>query len=322
MKTIAILGAGQIGSRHLQGLAKLRLPVHLQVFDPSEAALATARERFAQAMGPEANPNIQGVDYISDFSRIEEKLDLAIVATAANVRRELTEKLLNRYEVKNLLLEKIVFQRARDFSEIGAMLAKKQVKTWVNCALRLWPVYEKLAAQKCTNLQFHATGSNWGIGCNAIHYLDLFYFLTGAHVESFSLEGLDAGFVPSKRANYREITGTLRGHSPKGSALFTSWRTGQAPVTVQLQSESFQCLIREDLQKMWLADAASGWQPREESFPMPYQSQLTGRVAEEILEKGTTILPDFAVAAKSHLAFLAAISQHLGLKGDDPCPIT
>ena len=48
MHQIAIIGAGQLGSRHLQGLAKLQLPCQVHVVDPSPKSLEVARQRFAE----------------------------------------------------------------------------------------------------------------------------------------------------------------------------------------------------------------------------------------------------------------------------------
>ena len=50
MKTIAIIGAGQLGSRHLQALVAVDFPLTVQVVDPSNEALkiATHIERLSQ----------------------------------------------------------------------------------------------------------------------------------------------------------------------------------------------------------------------------------------------------------------------------------
>ena len=42
---IAIIGAGQIGSRHLQGLTKIKQSINITVIDPNPAALKMAKKR-------------------------------------------------------------------------------------------------------------------------------------------------------------------------------------------------------------------------------------------------------------------------------------
>ena len=43
---IAIIGAGQLGSRHLQGLKKAQLPMNIFVLDASEESLTICEQRY------------------------------------------------------------------------------------------------------------------------------------------------------------------------------------------------------------------------------------------------------------------------------------
>ena len=46
--TIVLVGSGNIGSRHLQGLAKLNLYINLITIDKSDASLDLAKSRLAE----------------------------------------------------------------------------------------------------------------------------------------------------------------------------------------------------------------------------------------------------------------------------------
>ena len=48
MNRIVLIGAGQLGSRHLQGLAKCKLPISIEVVEKSNSAINTAKERFEE----------------------------------------------------------------------------------------------------------------------------------------------------------------------------------------------------------------------------------------------------------------------------------
>ena len=48
MYQIGVIGAGQLGGRHLQGLARLSLPCEIDVVDPSPVSLDSARKRFSE----------------------------------------------------------------------------------------------------------------------------------------------------------------------------------------------------------------------------------------------------------------------------------
>ena len=46
MYKIALIGAGQIGSRHLQALAQTKIPIFVEVVSRSLQSLVKAKERF------------------------------------------------------------------------------------------------------------------------------------------------------------------------------------------------------------------------------------------------------------------------------------
>jgi len=119
MKRICIIGAGNIGSRHLQGLKKITSPLSITVFDPSAESLSTARQRYDQ-IPSSLNHEINFLQTMEDLPK---NIDLAIIATSSNVRRKVTEELLKNSTVKYLILEKILFQKAQDYKAI-----KKQIK--------------------------------------------------------------------------------------------------------------------------------------------------------------------------------------------------
>ena len=53
---IGLIGAGQIGSRHLQGLAKSTLQYKIYVVDPDEKSLSVAKIRY-QEVSPKNTSN-------------------------------------------------------------------------------------------------------------------------------------------------------------------------------------------------------------------------------------------------------------------------
>ena len=50
MKNIVIIGAGELGSRHLQGVLKSRGRFNVFVVDPSDSALQTANARAEEVL--------------------------------------------------------------------------------------------------------------------------------------------------------------------------------------------------------------------------------------------------------------------------------
>ena len=64
MKKIALIGAGQLGSRHLQGLAKSDLEISIEVVEPFEVSRNTAKQRFEEIP---TNEKIVNIDFFTQL---------------------------------------------------------------------------------------------------------------------------------------------------------------------------------------------------------------------------------------------------------------
>ena len=319
---IAVIGAGQLGSRHLQALMKLDFGTALYVVEPSAESVERTRARMAECG---ENPNISAV-FLKEVEELPEALDLVIVATGSAVRSMLTKRLLEHSQVRYLVLEKFLFQSLEEYDEIEKLLGERGVAAYVNCPRRMFDYYRELrdmlAGEKI--LRCTVVGGNWGLGCNAIHFLDIFAYLTGC--DDFELEDrLDAGHVDSKRPGYIEFTGTVGGRFACGTGIeLVSDRLSSAPPEVFIQTEKHNILIRESAGVMQIADADSRWAYREEKIAVRFQSGLSNILAEQLVGTGRCELTPFSVSAGYHRKFLTLCLKHLGCKPGDKksCPIT
>jgi hypothetical protein len=319
--TICVVGAGQLGSRHLQALAKLDIPSRITVIDPSDESLAMSKCRVQEINGHEKHSFI----YQSAIGKLG-GVDLAVIATSANVRRAVIEQLLEENVVRNLVLEKVLFQRARDCAEIGILLKDKRVLTWVNAPRRMWPFYQLLKKELAgeTILTIRQSAGSWGMGCNAYHYLDIFSFLTGEELSSLSTDLLDRKLIDSKRAGFKEVSGTLCGKFKCGTVFFLSdFKDTLIAPTITIETIDRNFIIDEINQSIF---SISGKSLSAELIPEPkYQSELTHLLAEEILTRGTCPLTPYDEASSLHQHMLNAFAVIFapGEKREDAlCPIT
>ena len=123
MKKIVIIGAGQFGSRHLQGILKLPFKAEIKVVDPSENSLNRAMQRSKEV--DDVNDEIS-VEYFLSMPKIKD-LDLAIIATTSSERKKAILELLETNNPKYILLEKVVFQNLNDFESIISILNEKRL---------------------------------------------------------------------------------------------------------------------------------------------------------------------------------------------------
>lgn len=319
---IAVIGAGQLGSRHLQGLVRIGKPCEIYVIDPSAASLDMARQRVEEVPAAASH----SMHFHQQIEALPLILDHAVIATAADVRLSVLRALLQGRTVRNIILEKVLFQRQSDYAEAAELLQEAGSRAWVNCPRRVFPIYETLRTffRDDPLLHMDVRGGNWGLGCNSIHFIDIIAYLTGGSVHSISTALLDEDLIDSKRVGFKEFTGTLLGRCGDTSFSLTAQRDSQAPLLLTLRGGSRSCLMDESAGRALLCDPCDGgWRAVE--FKVPVLSEFATVVTQRILEDGSSALTPYTQSAAYHLPLLKALgghaSRHLG-RANDTCPIT
>lgn len=322
MYSIAIIGCGQLGSRHLQGMANSKHRHMIYIVDPNQAALEVAVQRW-NAM---QNPSGSEVVADQDFSSLPPHLDFVVIACSADIRFDLLTKLLGGHKVRYLLLEKVLFQRLEYYDAAVKLIAATGTTAYVNCARREFDVYrdikQMLRSERLVELEVF--GGAWGLGCNAVHFLDLFDHLTGELPIAIDASGLVAGTVPSKRQGFVEFTGTLTGTSASGirATLHAIDSVESAPL-VTLKTTRGTIVVDEAGGSLLHRVEPGQW--NSVNFKLPLQSEATGQLADKLLETGNCDLPSLVRSAAIHEPLLQAFLSHLGhfdKQKQSLCPIT
>jgi len=321
---VAIIGSGQLGSRHLQAIAKIDMPIEIQVVDQSHESVKIAKERFEQIS---SNPNVKNISFFNSLDDLYSEIDFCIVATNSDVRAQVTEELLSKKVVKYLVLEKILFQTEGDYETIGKLIGGYKVKTWVNCPRRMYPIYKEMREELAGNHLFEVniSGSDWGLASNTIHMIDLMAYLTGIVEYNISVDLLDSDVIESKRKGFIEFTGSLKGVFKDGPKFsIRSYKSGKIPLIIQLISEDSIYFISEHNGRGWVSRKDQSWVWQEFSFVIPYQSQLTHLLIKQINNTGASDLSSFEESAKLHIPMLNCFISFLNREGNrgDRCPIT
>ena len=207
MLNVLVVGAGQIGSRHLQGLVSVRLDLNIMVVDISNFSLDSAKLRWVEAGGNQSHHKIEWCKKIpGDIKNI----DLAIVTTSSLGRATLVEQLALSVNVNYWVFEKVLAQSRQelDLIEYATSNAKN---AWVNTPRRLMTWYQKLKIEfnNKGSLKIKKSGGLWGLACNSIHYIDLINWWTGESLFSVNTSKLDKIWYKSKRLGYFEVSGEL-----------------------------------------------------------------------------------------------------------------
>ena len=328
---ISIIGAGQIGSRHLQSLSQLQGPARIQLVDPSQRSLEVACQRFHSVYkGDPKKITLQVFNAIKD---LDEHQDVAIVATDAIVRCDVIKELIQFKNIKAMVYEKILFQTEQEYFEINSLLKAEKIPAWVNCILRATPFFAKLRTLLNTDkmIRMRVEGTDWGLACNGIHFLDLFSFLTGCSDFEFTNTRFDQVIPDFKRPESKEFIGEMAGMNSKGHQLAMNCEEGDTDskslrglktILIENGTKHHHITVFPD---QVTHRTATGKIETEVTEPLPLQSQITHRLIEEVIQSGSCRLPTYPESMILHLSLIREFMSHLTRitgKKVTRCPIT
>ncbi|ALN19716.1 Gfo/Idh/MocA family oxidoreductase [Ectopseudomonas mendocina] len=303
MKSVLLVGAGNLGRRHLQSLKACQLPIRIFVVEPYEEARSLAESAY---QATESNAPEKEIGFYSDLGQIDQQIDIAVVSTPASGRLEILRDVL-ALGAKDVVLEKVAFNSVAAIDEASALVEQYQARAWVNCPRRLNPFYQQLrrALEDDPIESFEVEGGNFGMACNAIHFLDLCAFLSRQSSYQITLAGVRE-VVPSKRSNYIEFFGEVAGSFESGPAFKIACHESGHGVsfTIKLVTQSAQYLIDEVNGTVEIIDAKGDRQ--QQGFRQPYQSELTGPLIDEIIQQQRCGLTNFTESMSLHRPFIDA----------------
>lgn len=324
IKKIGIIGAGQLGSRHLQGIAQSSIVISIEVVEPFESARKIAQDRYNEV---ENKDNIQHINFYDSIDKLSAKLDLVIIATGADVRFKVLHELLNTKDVMNIVLEKVLFQSLQEYAKVEKLLGAKNIQCWVNHPRRMFPAYKKLQAALAgaTQVSYNYQGGDWGLACNGLHLIDHFAYLTSGTNLKVHNQFLDNKIYDSKRSGFIEFNGLLIGQLD--NHLFSLYsHSERASGVLSIVSDVLTAIIDETKGEMLLSKKENNWEAKVVKEKIVYfQSELSSIFMEDILMKNKCELPTYKEAMNLHVPFLTALLDSMEIithKEHKLCPIT
>jgi hypothetical protein len=324
MKIIGIVGAGQLGSRHLQSLAGIVQPLLIYVVDVNSESLRIAKERFEEV----GKNREHTVHYINSIGELPANMDIVIVATNSLIRRVVIEELLKQCDVKHLILEKFLFPSFADYEKAEELFAQhSSTNVWVNCPRRTTDLYKDIAANITGQVHFSVTGSGWGLGCNSIHFVDVFSKIVNDGGLRVLEESLDNSYIASKRAGYVEFSGSLYLGSLNNQHKMelVSFKEGSHPIVVKISTPVAYWNINESSRECIHASAADNWKVVTTQFNLPPQSVGGTKIITDLLETHKCELTPYSTSQALHKALLNTFLEKfssISKETKDICPIT
>ena len=307
---LLLIGAGQLGSRHLQSCLKYGCSLNIYVVDSSEASLKLSEARALEI----EKKAIHKVHYLTDIAAIEESsFDYLIIATGASVRFRVLVNALKLFSIKYAILEKVLFQDIQSYSDASQLLKDKNITTFVNCPFRVYPFFKEIkrkyiSSKNKTTLKY--VGGEWiGLACNSIHYLDLLSFLSDEKLQSINIEQLDDGYVNSKRPGNIEFTGSIEASFERGACLsIEAIRASKQDSIIEITNGNYRVIVDELSEKYKVYENKNLLE--DSSYNIIYQSDLSHLMIDQIAQTGKCELIDFGESVELHQKFITKLLEH------------
>ena len=297
---ILLIGAGQLGSRYLQGLVKIEKELIIDVVDPSQESIKRAQLRIKEI----STELIHKYKYMSRITQIRNFYDLAIISTTADIRSEIITKLNHISEIKFWIIEKNLAQSPSQINSILKVL-KDPKKAWINTSFRAMNWHKEIKKEliykikKPINMKVY--GGNWGLSCNAIHYIDLMAWWTNASVKKIDTNGIKK-WIDSKRKGFKEIIGEIIiEYTDNSILLISSNEKGALLPQINVMTEGNLININE---QTGVASSSNG---KIIKGGLSHQSDLTAIILKQIIETNDCDLPSFNNSYKNHMIFIKSL---------------
>ena len=306
---ILIIGAGQLGSRYLQGLIPLIDDVKIYVIDPLNSSLENCRKLIFSCI----KENHKDIIYLNSIDEINIKNpELVIISSTSQGRAKLISEVKEKIYPKYWIIEKVLEQSIYELENIKNYLSDIKGKAWINNPRRIMHWHIKL--KECINsiknshgpLEFKYKGINWGLGCNSIHLINLVSWFSGEKVKKVIDRKINK-WKPAKRKGYFEPFGSLTFEFNGGSRLFLSCFEGEQKeneIFLKIYNENFfQAEINEFYGKCILSNG------EKINGKYELQSEMTSRLVEKILKDGDCSLTPLKESIQEHQILIKTLSE-------------
>mgnify|MGYP001307175344 CR=1 FL=1 len=322
MINILIVGLGNIGIRHLQSLLRIELETTIYALEISSSRMNACKVLLNDF---KIKPHIK-INFLCELKKINTNINIAIISTSSEGRKELIEKIIKIYSIDYFIIEKIAFTDKNDFRYVIDKFKEKSITSWINCPNRTFSDYKKLKKIILNEpkIQMVISGGNWGLASNSIHYIDLFSFFTGSLSYKININ-LDNHIYPSKRSGYIEFNGIINLISNNCTLSLISNNSFTSPVIVTIHTSEYNYVISEAEGSAMVQSLSNNWYWDKTKFNIELQSNLTEKYVRSIITSGECELIPIEDSFKLHEIYFTEFKDYfnkINIHGENKYLIT
>ena len=289
---ILILGCGNLGKRYLEGIIKSKLNLNIYLVETDSNTYSNLNKNIS-------NLNTEHKIFIfKSIHQLKQKyFNLLINSTPASGRFKLIEKCILKFKIDNLILEKVLENNIDELKKFEGLRLKN---CWVNTFLRTLKIFRDIKNLENKYIRMEVKGGNWGLLCNAIHYIDLVSWLIDKEPEEILTKKLSQNLIKSKRKGFVEIYGKLKVKYD----VFT-----ELELICDNSNKDLEILFESNIIKFKynLINGKFESVNKEGLYKIPYQSEMSKDLIENILIKNYCNLTEIDESIKLHQIFISKI---------------
>ena len=198
-KNILIIGFGNMGKSHLKSFLVSKRKYKIHVYD------------LKSVINKEIKNFSKKINFISKFPQ-KKNYDLVILATSSKVRYTILRRLLSLNKIKNIILEKFIFNKIHYYKKFDKYLSNNtnlrvNVNTWGDYLYRNLKINKSII--KSNDIKIYVPDGT--MLTNFIHYFD--FYLRDR--ERYQIKINFNKIINSKRKGYHEALGKIEIKSNK-----------------------------------------------------------------------------------------------------------
>ena len=298
---VLISGYGKIGKRHLESLNKIKdIQIIIDVYD--------IKNNFLNLKFKNKIRNNIEINFINNLPK-HKKYFLVILAMNSNERFKFIKIFLAYNSCLYMLSEKIVFSSHADFSKLGKILDYSKNNFIVNCNKRVTGIYKRInsMSQNSKIKNIEVIGTDWGLACNTIHYIDLFCWLHKSNSIKIKKNCLKKKIFESKRKGYVEFYGSLE-FSIQDSTLKVKCEKGEEKkLNLKIELDDYIILL-DEIKEVVTFKNKKNESYRSSKFFNNKVSNTTKDILEELISIGHVNLANFNDTRVHHHLLLKELS--------------
>jgi hypothetical protein len=272
---ICIVGVGNIGMRYYQGI--------LKKFPQAEMLLVDKDLRLQELK----KLCVGNVEYFSSTDELNMPIDLIVVATSCQSRLSIYKQCL-LLKPRYIILEKYLFKSRLEFN---ASLSLEKIPTFVNQWMYGSHSFDGLFDVDASVVEVQ--GANWGLACNAVHWIDLLKKYLGIRDLTVGAQSVINEVFASKRPGYDEVQGRwfFEDRSSEKSFSLIDCHSGHAARGLRITVD----------QKEYHFDYSAITKDGVIVSRFPYFSEQIGGIVEDLFGSGSCCLPTLEESVSQHL---------------------